>query len=82
MLADLRARAARACGCKCTGCTNRKIQSCFLVETFLVVQPMHLHQHTREASARKSANMVSANIVSVALTDASGRSPESYLYVG
>ena len=32
---------------------------------FLVVQPMHLHQHTRAARARKSANMVSANMVSV-----------------
>ena len=28
--------------------------------TFLVVQPVHLHQHTRAARARKSANMVSA----------------------
>ena len=32
---------------------------------FLVVQPVHLRQHTRAARARKSANMVSANIVSV-----------------
>ena len=33
--------------------------------TFLVVQPVHLHQHTRAARARKSANMVSANMVSI-----------------
>ena len=31
MLADLRARAARVCRCKRTGCTTRKILSCFLV---------------------------------------------------
>ena len=29
---------------------------------FLVVQPVHLHPHTRAASARKDANMASANI--------------------
>ena len=27
------------------------------------VKPVHLHQHTRAARARKSANMVSANMV-------------------
>ena len=30
---------------------------------FLVVQPVHSHQHTRAARARKSANMVYANMV-------------------
>ena len=30
---------------------------------FLVVQPVRLHQHTRAARARKSADMVSANMV-------------------
>ena len=34
----------------------------------LVVQSVHLHQHTHAARARKSANVVSANMVSVALT--------------
>ena len=43
------------------------ISDTFLSCTFLVVQPVHLHQHTRAARARKSANMVSANMVSVAL---------------
>ena len=47
MLADLRARAARVCWCKRTGCTTRKV-------------------HSRAARARKSANVVSANMVSVA----------------
>ena len=28
MLADLRARAARVCWCKCTGCTTKKMQLC------------------------------------------------------
>ena len=32
--------------------------------TFLVVQPVHWRQLTRTARARKSANMVSANMVS------------------
>ena len=36
--------------------------------TFAVVQSVHLHQHTRAACACKSANMVSANMVPVALT--------------
>ena len=40
--------------------TTKKIDS-----IFLVVQHVHLHQHTRAARARKSANMVSANTVSV-----------------
>ena len=31
MLADLRARAALVCWCKCTCCTTRKLLSCFLV---------------------------------------------------
>ena len=35
--------------------------------SMLVVQPVHLHQHSRADSARKSANMVSAHMVSVAL---------------
>ena len=37
----------------------------FLSGTFLVVQPVHLHQHTGSAPARKSANMVSAIMVSI-----------------
>ena len=41
---------------------------CFLSGTFLVVHPVHLHQYTLAARARKSANMVSANMVSMALT--------------
>ena len=32
-----------------------------------MVQPVHLHQHTRAARARKSANMVSADRVSILL---------------
>ena len=32
---------------------------------FPAVQPVHLHRHTRAARARKSANMASANMVSV-----------------
>ena len=32
---------------------------------FLEVQPVHLHQHTRATRARKSANTVSANTVSI-----------------
>ena len=32
-----------------------------------MVQPVHVHQHTRAARAHKSVNMVSANMVSVAL---------------
>ena len=32
--------------------------------TFLAVQPVHLRQHTRAARARKSADMVSAIMVS------------------
>ena len=32
-----------------------------------VVQPVHLHQHTRAARARKSANMFSPNMASVLL---------------
>ena len=39
----------------------------FLSGTFLVVRPVHLHQHNRAAGARKSANMVSADMVSAAL---------------
>ena len=39
----------------------------FLSGAFVVVQPVHLHQHTRAARARKSANTVSANVVSMAL---------------
>ena len=35
----------------------------------LVVQPMPLHQHTHAARALKSANMASANMVSVALNE-------------
>ena len=37
----------------------------FLHGTFSAVQPVHLHRPTRAARARKSANMVSANMVSV-----------------
>ena len=33
--------------------------------TFSVVQPVRLHQHTRAARAHKSANMVSAEMVSI-----------------
>ena len=40
----------------------------FLSGTFLVVQPVQVHQVARAASARRSANVVSANAVSVALT--------------
>ena len=58
MFADLRARVARVCRCSCTGCTTKKY-SYFLSGTFFVVQPVHLHQHTPAARARKSANMVS-----------------------
>ena len=46
----------------------------FFSGTFLVAQPKHLHQRTLAARARKSANMVSANMVSMALT------PASYYY--
>ena len=83
-LADLGARAARVCWCKCTGCTTKKVprasarfaplrkcheqNSCM----FLAVQPLHLHQHTRAARARKSANMVSANMVSILPTASAG----------
>ena len=35
--------------------------------TFLVVQPVHSHQYTRAARERKSACMVSANMVSMAM---------------
>ena len=31
------------------------------------MQPVHLHQHTRAACAREAADVVSANMVSVAL---------------
>ena len=58
MLADFGTRAARVDWCKCTCCTAKKI-SYFLSGTFLVVQPVHLHEHTRAARVRKSANMVS-----------------------
>ena len=33
--------------------------------TFSVAQPVHLHQHTRATRARKSADMVCANVVSI-----------------
>ena len=38
----------------------------FLSGPFLVAQPVHWHQHTRAARARKSANMDSANMPFVA----------------
>ena len=43
--------------------------SYFLSGTFLVVRPVHSHRHTRAARVRKSANMVSANMVSVGLSE-------------
>ena len=52
MFADVRARTAQVGWCKRTGCVGATL---------------HLHQHTRAARARTSANMVSANMVSVAL---------------
>ena len=61
MLADLCALAAWVCWCKCTGCTTEEVLLRHS-SVFLVVQPVHLHQHTRAAHARKSANMVSANM--------------------
>ena len=39
-----------------------RMYGCFLRGTILGVQPVHLHQHTGAARARKCANMVSANI--------------------
>ena len=39
--------------------------SYFLSGTFLGVQSVHLHQHTRAARAHKSANMVSTNMISI-----------------
>ena len=65
MLADLRARAARACWCKCTGCTTRNVPLTTNQYISLVVQPVHSHQHARAARARKSASMVSASMISV-----------------
>ena len=38
-----------------------------LIGNFLVVQLVHLHQHTCATRMHKSANMVSANMVSAAL---------------
>ena len=46
--------------------------------TFLVVQPVHLHRNTRAALALKSANMVSANVVSVLLIPCSQKVPSCY----
>ena len=70
MLTDLRARAARVRWCECTGCTTKKVQRSFLSGTFLMVQPVHSHQHSRRAArARKYAMMVSANMAPVALKD-------------
>ena len=61
MLADSRERTAPVRWCACTGCTTKKY-SYILSGTFLVVQPVHTHQHTRVARAHESANMVSANM--------------------
>ena len=44
----------------------------FLYGTSPVVQPVHLHRHTRAARARKSANVVSANMASMALNKLEG----------
>ena len=52
---------------------------CFSEWYFLVVQPVHLHQRTRAARARKSANMVCANVVSVALRGAERAANGSYV---
>ena len=47
----------------------------FLSGAFSVVQPVKSHQHTRAARARKSANMVSANAVPVALRPRAAAAP-------
>ena len=44
---------------------------------FLVVQTVHLHQHTRAARARQSANMVSADKVSILPRAAARRRPSA-----
>ena len=49
------------------GLRHPKTAATCLRVIFLVVQPVHLHQHTRAARARKSANMVSADRVSILL---------------
>jgi len=53
------ARAARVCWCKCTACTTTT--TCLIGGAFSAAQPVHMHQDTRGARARKSANLVSAN---------------------
>ena len=74
VLADLRARAARVCWCKCTACTTKEVPlrkmcvcvCCLFVCVcvfFLVAQPVHWHQHARAARLRKSASMVWYTIV-------------------
>ena len=51
--------------------------SYFVGGAFLVVQPVHLHQHARAACARQSANVVPANMISILPSFAFrfGRSP-------
>ena len=65
MLADLRARAARVCWWHFLSGNVLVAPS-----TFLAVQLVPLHRHTRAARARESANMVFANMVSMALSHA------------
>ena len=49
----------------CPSTPSRRCRPSFGGGTLLVMQPLHMHQHTRAARARKSANMVSANMVSI-----------------